>query len=120
VKLRVLIVGGAVAALSTISLTANAAGPGTGTCTTDAGRPAPPADAQTLPDGGKVYATGDQTGGSIGIQGAHGWLDGSGGTTAQGGTIAGYQTESGLNGSLNVDASPQACVGIAGRTVTAP
>ncbi len=117
-KLRVLIVGGAVAALSTISLAANAApGPG-GNCTT-ATKPTPPAGAQqvALPDGGFAYAGGDQTSGAAGSQGPKGWIQGSGGTTAQGGTIAGYQPDSGLNGSLNVDSTPSVCVAVSGTGV---
>jgi hypothetical protein len=120
-KLRLLFVGGAVAALSTISLTANAAGPGTGTCTTNAA-PTPPAGAQTvaLPDGGKAYAGGSPTaGGAVGSQGPHGWIQAGG--SPSGGTIGGYSTDQGnLNGSLTVGSSPSVCVGVGGQKVSAP
>jgi hypothetical protein len=119
-KLRLLFVGGAVAALSTISLTANAA-VGTGTCTTSAA-PAPPAGAQTapLPDGGTAYAGGSPTaGGAVGSQGPRGWIQLSGGPS--GATLAGYSTDQGnLNGSTTVGASPSVCAGVGGQKVSAP
>jgi hypothetical protein len=118
VKIRVLIVGGAVAALSTLSLAANAAPGQGGNCTTST-KPTPPAGAQQvpLPDGGFAYAGGDQTSGAVGSQGPKGWIQGSGGTASNGGHISGYQTESGLNGSLTIGAAPAVCVAVNGTGV---
>lgn len=120
-KLRLLIVGGAVAALSTLSLAANAApGTGTGTCASSS-NPTPPAGSQTvgLPDGGQVYAGGDQASasGAAGIEGPHGYLQ-AGGAATSGGAIEGYSTDPGnLNGTVTISSSPGVCIGVAGETV---
>ena len=71
-RFRLLVVGGAVAALSTFTLTANATPGVGGACTTNLGRPTPSGTVQALPDGGTAYAGGSQTSGAVGVQGAYG------------------------------------------------
>lgn len=119
-KVRLLAVAGGVAALSALgAIPALAAGPNNGSCTAN-GTPSltnqDPAAAQGGPD---VGATGGTSGGAAAIWGSHGFLEVSGSTS--GGTITGYQTESGLNGTATVGTSPSACVGVNGVAgVSAP
>lgn len=87
--------------------------------------PTPPAGAVTAPipanptGSGQVYAGGDPTtGGAAGVEGTQGWLQASGSTT--GGQVAGTTSDGALNGYANVGASPGACVGAGGQSVTAP
>lgn len=131
-KFRVLIVGGAVAALSTITLTAQAAGPNTGNCSP--GAYAPAGTTGTNPATGGVYyvnaPTGAGTSGSTGAgtSGSSGYIQGnatgsagpppSGGVTVEGGN----QAQTGLNGKVVVSQTPSACAGstVAGRGVNVP
>src|SRR5581483_2465199 len=119
-KIRLLAVAGGVAALGALgTIPALAAGANSGSCGTSA--PTPSGTTATSPvDGAIVYANGSASGGSAGITGPHGYLDASGSPTS-GGTIAGDQPDSGLNGSLTVGSSPSLCVGVSGAGgVSAP
>lgn len=121
-KLRLLAAAGGVAALAVVpAIPALAAGQNNGSCAS-ATLPTPAAGdtVQSLPDGGDVFAGGGATGGEAGIEGPHGYLEASGSPTS-GGSVSGYQTESGLNGTLVVGSSPAVCIGVAGTGgVSAP
>jgi hypothetical protein len=91
--------GGMLGAAAWLSLPASA----DGTCGATA--PTPSGTTVPLPDGGTVYANGSagSASGSAGITGPHGYLYASGG--ASGGTIQGYNPDSGLNGKVTVPPS---------------
>jgi len=126
VKLRVLFVGGAVAALSAIPLAAQA-DVGTPNC----GAAFSPVNPITNPaTGGTYYAyqTGGPTGGSAGAgaSGTPGFIEANATGSAAGPsgsiTVEGNQPNSGLNSKIVVSSTPSACIGstVAGQGVTVP
>jgi hypothetical protein len=128
VKLRVLFVGGAIAALSAIPLTAQA-GLGTPSC---GAAFSPAGNVVTNPATGGTYyvnQSGGATGGAAGagVGGSPGFIEanatGTAGPPPSGSlTVEGNQTQSGLNGKVVVSSSPSVCVGstVAGQGVTVP
>jgi len=118
-KIRLLAVAGGVAALGAIgAIPAMAAGAnGGGNCTANTTPSLTNSD--PVAAGPAVGDSGSASGGAVAVWGSHGFLQASGSTS--GGSITGYQTESGLNGTANVGTSPSACIGVSGAGgVTAP
>ena len=130
-KGRVLVVGGAIAALMAAGTAANAAGPNNGNCAP--GAYAPAGTTGTNPATGGVYyinaPSGAGTSGTVGggTSGSSGYLQGNATGTAgpppDGNvTVNGSQPNTGLNGQVVVSATPSACAGstVAGGGVSAP
>ena len=125
-KLRTILTIGAVGGLSAFGFAMNmpvhAAGVGSGDCVAADGAPTPPAGAmsQGLPDGGTVSQWGTTTGGVEAV-GPHGWIAAQGDATSASGGIAGYSSDTGVNGSVGGSPSaPSACLSAQGNKVTAP
>lgn len=131
-KGRVLVVGGAIAALMAAGTAANAAGPNNGACSPAAYSPS--GTTGTNPATGGVYYINAPSGapgtsGSIGggTSGSSGYIQGNATGTAgpppDGSlTVSGSQPNTGLNGNVVASADPSVCVGstVAGGGVSAP
>jgi len=114
-KARLLTVAGGIAALGALGMIPAHAG--TGTCSPSSYDSTGATQSDPVAAGPNVYTSGDPTTatGSVYVEGSHGYI-GAGGSPSSGAIISGYQTETGVNGSTTVGASPGVCVGAAGTT----
>jgi hypothetical protein len=97
------------------------AGVGTGDCVA-AGAPQPGGAGVTqgLPDGGTISQWGTTSGG-IEVAGPHGWLVAQGDASSASGSISGYSSDTGVNGSVGGSpTAPGLCFSAEGNKVTAP
>jgi hypothetical protein len=127
VALKRLLIIGALAAASafTFAMSAQAAGPNSGSCTTTKNGGA--TLAPVAPPAGVPNVYGQQTGttsGDAGFDGSGGYLEAGGSTS--GGYVSGANNgpvtagpasapASGLNGNLTISSTPGLCVGVAGK-----